>query len=96
MRIRTTLRELTSKNESLAEAVSSSKEKNDDKRGKEGTVHARVQADADQEGKVASAGAKPVSQEEMGLAQLRAKVTHLKMERDILKKCAAYFAKELI
>jgi transposase len=28
------------------------------------------------------------------LARLRAEVARLKMERDILKKCTAYFAKE--
>jgi transposase len=37
---------------------------------------------ADREGKLAGAGTK------------RAEVARLKMERDILKKCAAYFAKE--
>jgi hypothetical protein len=35
---------LPPKNESLAEQVNSSKEKNDDKQGKAGAVHARVQA----------------------------------------------------
>jgi transposase len=49
---------------------------------------------ADREGKLAGAGAKPVSPEQMELARLRAEVARLKMERDILKKAAAYFAKE--
>jgi transposase len=49
---------------------------------------------ADREGKLAGAGTKPVSPEQMELARLRAEVARLKMERDILKKCAAYFAKE--
>jgi len=40
---------------------------------------------ADREGKLAGAGAKPVSPEQMELARLRAEVAHLKMERDILK-----------
>ncbi|WP_222105732.1 hypothetical protein, partial [Paraburkholderia sp. BCC1885] len=39
-----TVLSLPPKNESLAEQVNSSKEKNDDKQGKAGTVHARVQA----------------------------------------------------
>jgi transposase len=43
---------------------------------------------------LAGAGAKPVSPEQMELARLRAEVARLKMERDILKKAAAYFAKE--
>ena len=41
---------------------------------------------ADREGKLAGAGAKPVSPEQMELARLRAEVARLKMERDILKK----------
>ncbi len=38
---------------------------------------------ADREGKLAGAGAKPVSPEQMELARLRAEVARLKMERDI-------------
>jgi transposase len=49
---------------------------------------------ADREGKRTGAGTKPVSPEQMELARLRAEVARLKMERDILKKAAAYFAKE--
>jgi len=37
----------------------------------------------------------PVSGEQMELARLRAENARLKMERDILKKATAYFAKEL-
>jgi len=46
------------------------------------------------EGKLAGAGAKPVSAEQMELARLRAELARVKMERDILKKATAYFAKE--
>jgi transposase len=36
----------------------------------------------------------PVTPEEMEVARLRREVAELKMEREILKKAAAYFAKE--
>lgn len=49
---------------------------------------------AEQEGKLGGAGTKPVSPEQMELARLRAENARLKMERDMLKKWAAYFAKE--
>ncbi|GHT83200.1 transposase [Betaproteobacteria bacterium] len=49
---------------------------------------------ANREGKLTGAGNKPVSPEQMELARLRAEVSRLKMERNILKKAAAYFAKE--
>jgi transposase len=49
---------------------------------------------AEQEGKLGGAGTKPVSAEQMELSRLRAEVARLKMERDILKKACAYFAKE--
>ncbi len=39
--------------------------------------------------------AKEVTVEEMDLSRLRAEVTRLKMENEILKKAAAYFAKEM-
>ncbi|SOZ71289.1 conserved protein of unknown function (plasmid) [Cupriavidus taiwanensis] len=58
------------------------------------TLHNWVKAD--REGKLAGAGPKPVSPEQMELARLRAEVARLKMERDILKKAAAYFAKESV
>jgi transposase-like protein len=40
------------------------------------------------------AGDRPVSAEQMELARLRAELARVKMERDILKKATAYFAKE--
>ena len=49
---------------------------------------------AEQEGKLGGAGTKPVSPEQMELSRLRAEVARLKMERDILKKACAYFAKD--
>ena len=49
----------------------------------------------DQEGKlIKGAGARPVSPEQMELARLKAELARVKMERDILKKAAAYFARE--
>lgn len=45
-------------------------------------------------GKLAGACAKPVSAEQMELARLRAELARVKMERDILKKATAYFARE--
>jgi len=45
-------------------------------------------------GKLTGAGAKPVSSEQMELARLRAELARVKMERDILKKATAYFARE--
>ena len=56
------------------------------------TLHNWVKAD--REGKLTGAGTKPVSPEQMELARLRAEVARLKMERDILKKAASYFAKD--
>jgi len=38
--------------------------------------------------------ATPVSAEQMELARLRAELARVKMERDILKKATAYFAKD--
>jgi len=46
------------------------------------------------QGKLAGADARPVSAEQMELARLRAELARVKMERDILKKATAYFAKE--
>ena len=48
----------------------------------------------DGKGKLKGAGDKPVSAEQMELARLRVELARVKMERDILKKAAAYFAKE--
>ena len=47
-------------------------------------------------GKLTGAGAKPVSAEQMELARLRAELARVKMERDILKKATAYFAKDAL
>ena len=48
------------------------------------------------EGKLSDAGRKQkaVTAEQMELARLKREVAELKMEREILKKAAAYFAKE--
>ena len=45
-------------------------------------------------GALQSAGQKAVSAEQMELARLRAELMRVKMERDILKKATAYFARE--
>ena len=58
----------------------------------EQTLHNWVKAD--REGKLGGPGAKPVSPEQMEIARLRAENARLKMERDILGKAMAYFAKE--
>jgi transposase-like protein len=47
-----------------------------------------------EKGDLQGAGDKPVSAEQMELARLRAELARVKMERDILKKATAYFAKE--
>lgn len=49
---------------------------------------------ADRDGKLLANAIKPVSAEQMELSRLRAEVARLKMERDILKKATAFFAKE--
>jgi transposase len=49
---------------------------------------------ADNLGKLSGTGERVVTPEQMELARLRAENTRLKMERDILKKAAAYFAKD--
>ena len=48
---------------------------------------------ASREGWLSGAGIKPVSAEQMEISRLRAELTRLKMERDILKRAAAYFVK---
>jgi transposase-like protein len=48
------------------------------------------------QGKLTGAGTKPVSVEQMELARLRAELSRVKMERDILKKATAYFAKDVL
>ena len=45
-------------------------------------------------GQLKGTGDKPVSPEQMELARLRAELARVKMERDILKKATAYFARE--
>lgn len=47
-----------------------------------------------EKGQLKGAGDKPVSAEQMELARLRAQLARVTMERDILKKATAYFAKE--
>lgn len=49
---------------------------------------------AQREGRLGGPGAKPVSAEQMELARLRAELARTKMELDIVKKAAAYFARE--
>ncbi|MEJ8852669.1 hypothetical protein [Variovorax rhizosphaerae] len=51
---------------------------------------------ATQAGKLAGAGAKPVTPEPMELSRLRAENARLKMHVDILKKATAYFAKDAL
>ena len=48
------------------------------------------------EGKLTGAGTKPVSAEQMELARLRAELSRVRMERDILKNATAYFAKDAL
>ena len=45
-------------------------------------------------GKLNKAAGKPITQEQMELTRLRAENMRLKMEIEIVKKAAAYFAKE--
>jgi len=49
---------------------------------------------AHREGRLGGPGAKPVTPEQMELARLRAELAKTKMELDIVKKAAAYFAKQ--
>ena len=49
-----------------------------------------------EKGELKGAGDKPVSAEQMELARLRAQLARVTMERDILKKATAYFAKEIL
>ena len=48
----------------------------------------------DNKGVLAGSNPQVISAEQMELARLRAENAKLKMERDFLKKAAAYFAKE--
>jgi transposase len=56
------------------------------------TLHNWVKAD--REGRLGGAGSRAVSAEQMEIARLRAENARLRMERDILGKATAYFAKE--
>ena len=56
------------------------------------TLHNWLKADAG--GLLKGTAAKPVSPEQMEISRLRAELARTKMERDILKKATAYFAKE--
>jgi transposase len=55
------------------------------------TLHNWVKAD--RQDKLQGAGSAPVSAEQMEIARLRAENARLKMEREILEKATAYFAK---
>jgi len=58
------------------------------------TIHNWMKAH--REGKLKEVGKnqRPLSETELELARLRRELDQVKMERDILKKAAAYFAKE--
>jgi transposase len=58
----------------------------------EQTLHNWVKAQA--AGELKAQAGKGVSAEQMEISRLRAELARVKMERDILKKAAAYFAKE--
>lgn len=58
----------------------------------EQTLHNWIKAD--KQGRLHGADSKPVSPEQMEIARLRAELARVKMERDILGKATAYFAKE--
>ena len=56
------------------------------------TLHNWVQAE--RQGKLKGAEKKAVSAEQMEISRLRAELARVKMERDIVGKATAYFAKE--
>ena len=56
------------------------------------TLHNWVKAEA--AGLLKGTATRPVSPEQMEISRLRAELGRVKMERDILKKATAYFAKE--
>jgi transposase len=58
----------------------------------EQTLHNWLQAD--RAGKLKGTATKRVSAEQMEIARLRKELAEARMERDILKKATAYFAKE--
>ena len=51
---------------------------------------------ASEAGKLAGAGVKPVTPEQMELSRLRAENARLKMHVEILKEATAYFAKDAL
>jgi transposase len=51
---------------------------------------------ASAEGKLKGAGSKVVTPEAMELSRLRAEVARLKRENEIIKKAAAYFARDVL
>lgn len=56
----------------------------------------RLAAQGQLEGGVADTQAPKVTPEQMEIARLRAEVSRLRMERDIAKKAAAYFAQDTL
>jgi len=56
------------------------------------TLHNWVKAEA--AGRLREVAGKAVSAEQMEIARLKAELAKARMERDILKKAAAYFARE--
>ena len=58
------------------------------------TLHNWIKAQ--REGRLGGPGSKPVSAEQMELARLRAELARTKMELVIVKKAAAYFARESV
>jgi transposase-like protein len=56
------------------------------------TLHNWVKAEA--AGRLREVAGKAVSAEQMEIARLKAELAKTRMERDILKKAAAYFARE--
>jgi transposase-like protein len=56
------------------------------------TLHNWVKADA--AGQLRDVAGKAVSAEQMEITRLKAELARTRMERDILKKAAAYFARE--
>lgn len=51
---------------------------------------------ADKKGRLSTAVGKPITPEQMELSRVRAENARLKMENEILKKAAAYFAKDAL
>ena len=51
---------------------------------------------AEAAGKLIGAGSKAVTPEAMELSRLRAEVARLKRENEIIKKAAAYFARDVL